>query len=228
MKKFLGVIGIIILSAILVLQFTMCKAGKGTVKGTMKDIEGNVYQIVTIGTQTWMAENLRTTKYRDGTPIPMITDNTSWEQDTNGACSSYNNEPAKTKIYGLLYNGYAIMNSKNLAPAGWHIPSDQEWNTLVDYLGGEKEAGGKLKGTANTYWYENVGATDESGFTALPGGYRDATGFFDWLGLRTFIASSTEWGPKAVWFRDLQNLNPWVNRAHFTENAGLSVRCIKD
>lgn len=224
MKKCLNAIGIILLSAILVLQFSMCKAGKGT----MKDIDGNMYQTVTIGTQTWMAENLRVTKYRDGTQILIIIDNTAWERDTTGACCSYNNDPTETKTYGLLYNGYAILNSRNLAPAGWHIPSDEEWQIFVDYLGGEKEAGGKLKEKTNAHWYENVGATNASGFTALPSGYRDATGFFDWLGLRTFLASNSEWRDKAVWYRDMQNLNPFVKRAHFTGNAGLAVRCIKD
>jgi uncharacterized protein (TIGR02145 family) len=199
---------------------------------TVKDIDGNVYKTVTIGTQIWMAENLRVTKYRDGTPIPMISDDKVWGKDTTGAYCFYNNDASNAKIYGVLYNGYAILNPKKITPSGWHIPSDDEWEKLINYLGGEKIAGGKLKEKNSTHWHNNVDATNQSGFTALPGGCRHTNilgdSNYDWLGLRGFFASSTEWGDKVPWFRELQASNPYVNRNHYTSRSGLSVRCVKD
>lgn len=210
-----------------------CQTNQST--KTVKDLDGNIYHTVTIGKQTWMVENLRVTKYRNGSSIPMLDNRTSWVNDTSGAYCYYNNDSANGKIYGLLYNGPAILNPKNLAPEGWHIPSDNEWQKLIDYLGGEKVAGGKLKEKGNIHWLENVGATNQSAFSALPAGQRDANiqvndqyNSFDWLGLRTFFASSTEWGNTIVWVRDLQNLNDCVYRIHGGGKNGISVRCIKD
>jgi uncharacterized protein (TIGR02145 family) len=202
---------------------------------TIKDIDGNIYHTVKIGTQTWTVENLKVTKYRDGTPIPVLNDRNLWINDSVGACCYYNNDPANGKIYGLLYNGPAILNPKKIAPKGWHIPSDKEWQILINYLGGEKVAGGKLKEKGNAHWMENVDATNQSGFTALPAGLRDCNiqvtakyNSFDWLGLRTLFASSTEWGNTIVWVYDLQNLNGSVFRKHGGGCGGISVRCVKD
>jgi uncharacterized protein (TIGR02145 family) len=219
---------------ILFISFSISCQTKQTSQ-VLKDIDGNAYNTVTIGTQTWMAENLRVTKYRDGTSIPIINDRTVWTNDSIGACCFYNNDPANGKIYGMLYNAHAILNPKNLAPKGWHIPSDKEWQSLVDYLGGDKVAGGKLKEKGNVYWLENIGATNQTGFSALPAGecrcYIQVDGkksSFDWLGLRTFFASSTEWGNTIIWVRDLQNLNGGINRMHGGGCSGISIRCIKD
>jgi uncharacterized protein (TIGR02145 family) len=147
----------------------------GLTYGTMTDQDGNEYKTIVIGTQTWMAENLRTTKYRDGTAIPNITDKTAWEALTTGAYCNYNNTTSADTIatYGRLYNWYAATDSRNIAPAGWHVPTDAEWETLIYYLGGFRVAGGKMKETGTTHWISpNTGATNESGFTALPSGLR--------------------------------------------------------
>jgi uncharacterized protein (TIGR02145 family) len=169
----------------------------GLTYGTMTDQDGNIYKTITIGTQTWMAENLRTTKYRDSTEIPNVTDNTAWEALTTGAYCNYNNTTSADTIatYGRLYNWYAATDSRNIAPAGWHVPTDAEWTTLTTYLGGESVAGGKMKETGITHWISpNTGATNESGFSALPSGTRnwyDDFDFFIYLGVSTNFWSTT-------------------------------------
>jgi uncharacterized protein (TIGR02145 family) len=158
--------------------------------GTVIDIEGNVYKTIQIGsksiqsTQVWMAENLKTTSYNDGTSIPNVTDNAIWGGLSTGAYCWYNNDAATYKnIYGALYNWYTV-NTAKLCPAGWHVPNDSEWTTLITYLGGYSVAGGKLKETGTTHWLSpNTGATNESGFTALPSGRRNYnTGSFELIG----------------------------------------------
>jgi uncharacterized protein (TIGR02145 family) len=221
----------VVIGTVVMLFFTGCSS-----PDTFTDPrDGKSYKTVQIGKQVWMAENLQATQYRDGTPIPMLMDNKDWIADTSGAYCYSNHSYKMAKTYGMLYNGAAILNPRKLAPAGWHIPSDSEWQTLVDYLGGEKEAGGKLKEADDKLWNENTGATNESGFSALPAGSREChalitgvTSSYEWIGLRAFFASSTEWGNKIVWVRDLQNLNASVNRAHGGGHNGISVRCVKD
>src|ERR1035437_682216 len=171
--------------------------------GTMTDQDGNVYKTITIGTQTWMAENLRTIKYRDGTPIPNVTDNTTWTNLTTDAYCNYNNTTSADTIaiYGRLYNWYAATNSHNIAPIGWHVPTEAEWTTLIYYLGGYSVAGGKMKETGTTHWKTpNTGATNESGFTALPSGVRSdwrttPIGKFVNMGYHTIYWSSTPIDP---------------------------------
>lgn len=153
------------------------------------DIDGNVYQIVTIGTQVWMAENLKVTHYRNGDVIPNVTDGPTWAGLTTGAYCEYDNNVASVATYGRLYNWYAAVDTRNIAPDGWHVPSDEEWKQLETYLGmsqAEADAiglrgsdeGGMLKETGTSHWDSpNTGATNESGFTALPGGHRRYGGF---------------------------------------------------
>ena len=164
--------------------------------GTITDQDGNIYKTVTIGTQTWMAENLRTTKYRDGSAIPNITDNTDWTNLTTGAYCNYNNTKRADTIatYGRLYNWYAATDSRNIAPTGWHIPTDAEWTTLTTYLGGPGVAGGKMKETGTTHWTSpNNGATNESGLTCLPSSSRcNSVGTFEYLGYYGYYWSSTQ------------------------------------
>jgi uncharacterized protein (TIGR02145 family) len=138
------------------------------------DADGNYYNIVTIGTQTWMAENLETTKYNDGNNIPNISDNVAWSNLTTPGYCWYNNDDSTYKnLYGALYNWYTVNRGK-LCPIGWHVPTDAEWTTLTTYLGGESVAGGRLKETGTMHWVSpNVGAINETGFTALPGSCRD-------------------------------------------------------
>ncbi len=144
--------------------------------GTMTDQEGNVYKTVKIGKQTWMAENLRTTKYRDGSNITLATNRSAWFWDdiTTGIYCNYYNTLDKDSIatFGRLYNWYAVTDARNIAPAGWHVPTNAEWTELANYLGGRSVAGNKLKEAGTTHWYWNIGATNESGFTAVPSGYR--------------------------------------------------------
>jgi len=147
--------------------------------GTVKDIDGNVYQTVKIGQQWWMAENLKVTHYRNGDAIPNVTDNKIWSSLNTGACCCLNNNENNIAIYGLLYNGYSVLDNRNIAPEGWHVPTYEEFKELIEYLGGEEEASGKLMETGTEHWNEpNTCATNESGFTMLPGSYRSATGAF--------------------------------------------------
>jgi uncharacterized protein (TIGR02145 family) len=205
----------------------------------ISDIEGNAYKTISIGTQTWMAENLKTTKYNDGTAIPNITDGTAWAALTTGAYSDYDNTPANSTTYGRLYNWYAVDNNaltkvasnggKNVCPTGWHIPSDAEWTTLTTFLGGEAGAGGKLKETGTTHWESpNDGATNETGFTALPGGYRGNSGSFDGVGIYGYCWSSTEFDAANAWYRTMYCYNQKVDIYSFDKSYGYSVRCIKD
>ena len=143
----------------------------------MTDIDGNEYKTITIGTQTWMAENLRTTKYRNGDPITYI-GGFDWGTSLSGAYCWINNNVAFKVTYGGSYNWFAIADNRNIAPVGWHVPTDTEWATLTDYLGGTNVAGDKLKETGTMHWpTPNSGATNSSGFTALPGGYRETIAF---------------------------------------------------
>jgi uncharacterized protein (TIGR02145 family) len=201
--------------------------------GTAKDVDGNVYKTVTIGTQTWMAENLKTTRYRDETPIPLVTDHKKWRVLTNGAYCHYDNDPGKAAIYGRLYNFHAVVDSRNICPGGWHVPTDAEWQTLIDYLGGEQTAGGQLKETGNIHWSKNAGATNKSGFTALPGGRRDilfvGDHTFEAITLRGYFWSSTESDNRgASWFRALDDIGRVVERLPWRNEDGMSVRCVKN
>jgi uncharacterized protein (TIGR02145 family) len=201
-----------------------------TASGTVGDVDGNVYNTVIIGTQTWMAENLKTTKYNDGTSISLVTDGTAWSNLSTPGFSWYNNDAATNKdLYGALYNWYSVITGK-LCPAGWHVPTDAEWTTLTTWLGGETIAGGKLKETGTTHWTTpNTGATNESGFTALPGGYRTSSGPFGNIGITGNWWSSTEESPpNSAWFRNMYNNFSVVTRGSTLKWNGMSVRCIKD
>ena len=198
--------------------------------GSMTDQDGNVYKTVTIGTQTWMAENLRTTTYNDGTAIPNVTDDDEWGSSTTGAYCNYNNNTSEDTIatYGRLYNWYAV-NTGKLAPTGWHVPTDAEWKELTDYLGGEDVAGGKLKETGTTHWYiPNEGATNETGFTALPGGYRYLDGSFYFIGRYGYWWSATEYNTDNAWYRTMYYLPSNVGRYYPSKELGFSVRCVRD
>jgi uncharacterized protein (TIGR02145 family) len=200
-----------------------------TTSGTVGDVDGNVYNTVIIGTQTWMAENLKTTKYNDGTSISLVTDGTAWTNLSTQGFSWYNNDAATNKdLYGALYNWYSVITGK-LCPAGWHVPTDTEWTILTTWLGGETVAGGKLKETGTTHWTTpNTGATNESGFTALPGGYRSSTGPFANIGINGSWWSSTEQSPSSAWYRYMYNNFSEVSRPSTLKQNGMSVRCIKD
>jgi uncharacterized protein (TIGR02145 family) len=194
------------------------------------DGDNNNYPVVQIGSQWWMADNLKTTKYKDGsTGIPLKTDNTEWSNLVTPGYCWYNNDAATYKAtYGALYNWYTA-HTENLCPTGWHMPTDLEWTTLTDFLGGVSIAGGKLKETGLNHWFDpNDGATNATGYTALPGGYRSNGGTFSYIYSGGIWWSATESDVTIAWGRDISFGNSFVNRNYFNENLGLSVRCLQD
>ena len=198
--------------------------------GAMTDQDGNVYKTVAIGSQTWMAENLRTTKYCDGSPITNIIDNNEWEILKTGAYCNYNNTEDIDIIAtrGRLYNWYAV-NTDKLAPTGWHIPTDDEWTQLTRYLGGESVAGRKLRECGTTNWVSDYfAATNETGLTLIPGGYRDHIGAFLSLYSYGIWWSSSEKSTKDAWLRNIQDRFIDELRDYDIKELGLSVRCVKD
>jgi len=193
------------------------------------DGDNNNYTIVQIGTQTWMVENLKTTKYNNGTSIPLVTDNSAWAKlNTHGYCW-YNNDDATYKnTYGALYNWFTV-HTAGLAPAGWHLATDAEFTTLTDYLGGESVAGGKLKETGITNWLTpNTGATNESGFSANPGGLRYYDGSYATMGKYSFWWSSTTFNTSSAWARRVYYSHGAVDRYYDLKTHGFSVRCVRD
>lgn len=191
--------------------------------------DGRNYKMITIGTQTWMAENLNATEYNDGTDIPLVTSSSAWDYiETPGYCWYENNPDIYGEIYGPLYNWYAV-NSGKLCPNGWHVPSDIEWSTLVNYYGGDLVAGNRLKESRNDHWSApNTGADNESGFTALPGGFRDYNGDFITVNLLGYWWCATEGEDWSAWYRYMHKDFPNVFRLNGNKQYGLSVRCIKD
>ncbi|MCF8317286.1 MAG: hypothetical protein K9I02_00945 [Haliscomenobacter sp.] len=204
---------------------------------TVKDIDGNTYNTVQIGTQCWTKENLRVSKFRDGSIIPLdesggLNGNgtgQTWSSRTIGARTVYGHSAANLATYGYLYNWYAATDTKGLCPSGWHVPSDPEWTTLTTSLGGESVAGGKMKSTGTTLWNSpNTGATNESGFSAPPGGYRISDGSFGSIRTLAFFWSATESGFSA-WFRSMYSHLGGVYRFdNYLKSSGASVRCLKD
>jgi uncharacterized protein (TIGR02145 family) len=197
--------------------------------GTMTDQQGNVYKTIVIGTQEWMAENLKTSIYRNGNPIANVTNNAQWSGLTSGAWASYNNDSQYDCPYGKLYNWYAVADPRHVCPTGWHEPTTFEWTSLTDYLGGESVAGGKLKSTGFQYWSSpNMSATNESGFSGLSGGYRSFDGSFLFIGNNGYWWSSTENGVGAAWGRFLNNGNDNAIQLNYGWTDAFSVRCLKD
>jgi len=187
---------------------------------------------VTIGDQVWMAENMNVDKFRNGDPIPHAQTDEEWQQaGENGqpAWCYYDNDPANGKIYGKLYNWYSVSDWRGLAPEGWRVPSDEDWYKLIKIIGGEKVAGGKLKATDTTYWKSpNIGATNETGFTALPGGGRGDNGTFGTIGSYGDWWSATESSTLNAWGRDVDYDSGSVGRSNYGKGLGFSVRCLRD
>jgi uncharacterized protein (TIGR02145 family) len=199
--------------------------------GTVTDVDGNTYQTVTIGTQVWMAGNLKVTHYRNGIAIPNDTDGTTWVTLTTGAYSDYDNDSNNVATYGRLYNWFAVADSQNIAPVGWHVPTDADWQQLANYLGGDAVAGGKLKDTGTAHWIApNTGATNESGFSGLPGGYRPYAnnGAYQYLYNYAYFWSSTASTASSGLARYLSYSSAALNGPAANKNFGFSVRCVKD
>jgi uncharacterized protein (TIGR02145 family) len=193
--------------------------------GSVTDIDGNIYKTILIGTQTWMAENLKTTKFNDRTVISFINNGTAWQSLSTPGYTWYNYDSV---AYGALYNWYAVSTGR-LCPTGWHVPGDAEWTTLTGYLGGENVTGGKLKEPGVTHWFSpNAGATNESGFTALPGGYRSNYGTFTSIRRTGFWWSSTEASSFDAYCRSMDYTYASIDRSSSNKVNGFSIRCIKD
>jgi len=226
------------------------KAGNLVIKQSIKpvDIDSITFKRpvvnlanVTICSQVWATRNLDVTTYSDGTPIPQVTDPTEWANLTTGAWCYYNNDPANNATYGKLYNWYAAAGiydaaslsnpalRKKLAPTGYHVPTDAEWTTLTTCLGGESIAGGKMKETGTAHWISpNTDATNSSGFTGLPGGYRDTNGAFTNIGSSGLWWSSSEYDTTNAWLRYLYYSGGGAGRNGDGKDYGLSVRCLRD
>jgi uncharacterized protein (TIGR02145 family) len=194
------------------------------------DVEGHSYKTVYIGSQQWMAENLKVSKYNDGTIIPNIEDTTQWSNLINGAWAFFDNDYRYNTKYGKLYNWYAVSpttnGNKNVCPTGWHVPTDTEWTVLTDYLGGLIVAGGKLKGTG--FFSPNTDATNTSLFSALPGGLRYTNGSYLNFFYYGYWWSSTENGTYYAWSRYLSYNSGNAYRQNYIKKTGLSVRCLRD
>jgi uncharacterized protein (TIGR02145 family) len=208
---------------------------------TATDVEGNVYHTITIGTQVWMVENLKTTKYNDGTAIPLVTVDTAWSNlSTSGYCWCDNDSTYKNN-YGAYYNWYAV-NTGKLAPKGWHVPADAEWKLLEGAVDGQYgignpewdivndfrgvNAGTNLKSISG--WYGGGNGTDPYGFSCLPSGFRFSDGTFSFTGYESVLWTSTECSNDSAWYRYLDNTHPEVYRFYFNKKYGFSVRCLKD
>ena len=192
-------------------------------------IKANCQSTVKIGNQTWTTKNLDVSKYRNGDEIPHVDDPLTWSKLTYGAWCYYENVDSNGTTYGKLYNLYAVLDPRGLAPAGFHIPSDKDWTTLTDYLGGKDEAGVKMKEAGTTHWPRpNTGATNSSGFTGLPAGYRDDNGVFVSMGVNGFWWSSTEGFTYFAWNRYPDTLYGLVGRDFGYKSYGMSIRCVAD
>jgi uncharacterized protein (TIGR02145 family) len=199
--------------------------------GTVTDVDGNVYPTITIGTQVWMAENLKVTHYRSGDSIVNVTDPVVWNGLATGAYCEYGNNVSNVAVYGRLYNWFVVADSLNIAPAGWHVPADSEWQILVDHLGGSAVAGGRMKDTGTAYWSSpNTGATNESGFTGLPGGGRGGEGTYSGMGNIAGFWSSTKhaYFTDRAWNRLLRYNDLEVIHDHSGKRSGASIRCVRD
>ncbi len=206
----------------------------------VEDVDGNTYRTIKIGAQTWMAENLRVTHYRDGTPIPLLTQKEEWTAAQSGAMALYDQKDT----YGILYNWYAATDIRGLAPDGWHIPSDEEWSVMEQALGMENyeaQQSGTFRGdgvasklsVGNANWEQGALTEDHrianSEFSALPSGFRGyLNGSFSGWGNSAYFWSASAPHPGSAWYRSLSNKQSGVYRDHASKRAGLAIRCVKN
>lgn len=226
-KIFNSILFIPALFGIIIIFMSACS--KDDTGSIIRDIDGNKYNSVIIGTQTWMVENLKTTKFSDGTDIPLITSAEDWMGLTSPGFQWYNSDPLKYKAsYGALYNFYVVSTGK-LCPAGWHVPSNAEWSTLTTFLLGEDVAGGKLKEAGITHWQSPNGeATNETGFTALPGGGISDHGLYSGIGYEGDWWAADEDMYSDTYIRSLSYYWGRFRTYSATKQSGFSVRCVKN
>ena len=190
------------------------------------ELEKTSFKTVKIGNQVWTSKNLDVATYRNGDVIPQVQDENAWENLTTGAWCYYDNDTSNGTKYGKLYNWYAVNDPRGLAPNGYHIPTDAEWTQLSDYLGGESEAGTKMKSTSG--WVENGNGTNSSGFSGLPGGFRYYSGTFYYIDYGGGWWSSTEYETDDAWYRYLGYDGGNVYGDDYSKRSGFSVRCLRD
>ncbi len=200
--------------------------------GSVNDIDGNTYRTIQIGTQTWMAENLRTTKYNDGSSITFVKTKGQWLSANSGEYCWMDHEGKFKNIYGAYYNFKAVSSDK-LCPTGWHVPEDKEWKILATSLGGEINAGEKLKEKSPNHWInQSSNITNESGFTALPGGYCNYTGVFNahsyWMGSEAYWWTSSDAYPGGAFYRAIYTNSNALLMGSWRIEMGHNVRCLKD
>jgi uncharacterized protein (TIGR02145 family) len=195
----------------------------------IKDIDGFQYQTARLGTQTWMAQNLNVTQFRNGDPIPEAETPEAWRKanlEGTPAWCYYNNDPANAFAYGKLYNWYAVSDPRGLAPQKWHIPNQEEWSRLINFLGGKQQAGPKMKATSG--WNKGGNGNNKSGFMALPGGSRDENGSFIGIGNYGYFWTQQEQASYTAWGCDLGFGYTQINRFSYQKGNGFSVRCVRD
>jgi len=217
----------------LIFILTDCSKKDDNIPISITDIDGNVYTSVTIGTQVWMVENLKTTKYRNGDLIGTTAPATLEisQEATPKYQWAYDDDENNVVTYGRLYTWYAVTDTRNVCPVGWHVPSDAEWTTLTTSLGGEDVAGGKLKEAGTIHWQApNEAATNESGFTALPGGYRYFFGdYYHHIGNYGLWWSSTENSTADAYYRTMfYGFTNVISYLYIYKQSGFSVRCLRD
>ena len=221
----------LILPLTLAVLFLSCDNSTEPEGITCVDIDGNSYEFVTIGDQVWMAENLRTTHYLNGDPIPTGLNDTDWFNHRNsGAFSVYNDDPANSAVYGNLYNWYTIDDERGVCPEGWHVPNYEEWQDLADEFGGNSLAGGALKSTdaINGFGsYYNSDATNESGFSALTGGYRRDDGTYSNMGNYCRFWSANSRYDNDAWYLRLGLYDPDLYVIDEDRLEGYSLRCVE-
>lgn len=230
MKGFIKISPIPLLVMGLVLLITnSCKEKVEPNVDKIADGDGNIYTSVTIGTQTWLSENLKTTTLNDGTPIQNITNNTDWSSLTTPGYCWYNNSAINKNTYGALYNWHTIGTDK-ICPTGWHVAGRTEWVSLIDFLGGTEEAGPKVKEVGTSHWQSPNNSTNETKFTALPGGFRQMDGRFMTLGIQGFWWTANELNEDVTWawYYMIANAGNGMYLNNNYKKYGYSVRCIKD
>lgn len=214
--------------------FVFCLVCLNYIHAQVSDIDGNVYKTVVVGEQTWMAENLKTTRYATGDTIPNVVNKEQWLNLTDGAWSYYKNEEKFNDVYGKLYNWHNVVDDRNVCPNGWHVPSDEEWKILADFIinnGHEGKEGIALKSIQGWNNYDGLSGngTDDFGFGALPGGNRNINGNFSHLGKNGYWWSTSEHAnPVNAWSRYLYSNNSNIMNYEDFKNYGFSIRCLQD
>ncbi len=200
-----------------------------TGSNSVTDIDGHLYETVIFDGKVWMTQNLYVTKYNNGDAIPNITDKAVWSTLTTGSFAVYNNENNNVGTYGLLYNWYAVGDARGICPSGWHVATDAEWSSLSDFLGGKEISGGKLKSVGTTEWtIPNKGATNQSGFTGLPGGARGSNGNYGSIGAYGFFWTNTALSLQFANYYYLDYSTTALERSDSDKKLGLSVRCVRN